>query len=160
MRGFVPSPGVTGHDHFFDTFSKFGGTDHRHIGEWIDEVATRAAAQNEQYLELMHTPDFSHTAAIAKEIGWREDFTQLREALFARGLRDDVAVAKSGLDQAEESRASGTAAGKRMRLQDAASRSAIFAKCCGASPKSRSLHKRCSVLRQPRQMRGLWASIW
>src|SRR5882762_10055017 len=24
MRGFVPSPGVTGHDHFFDTFSKFG----------------------------------------------------------------------------------------------------------------------------------------
>src|SRR6266478_6035411 len=79
MRGFVPSPGVTGHDHFFDTFSKFGGTDHRHIGEWIDEVATRAAAQNEQYLELMHTPDFSHTAAIAKEIGWREDFTQLRE---------------------------------------------------------------------------------
>src|SRR6266704_697633 len=89
MRGFVPSPGVTGHDHFFDTFTKFGGTDHRHIGEWIDEVATRAAAQNEQYLELMHTPDFSHTAAIAKEIGWR----------------DDLAVAKSGVDQAEELRA-------------------------------------------------------
>src|SRR5260370_33769317 len=61
MRGFVPSPGVTGHDHFFDAFAKFGGTDHRHLGEWIDEVATRAAAQNEQYLELMHTPDFSHT---------------------------------------------------------------------------------------------------
>src|SRR2546429_5343627 len=51
--------GVTGHDHFFDAFSKFGGTDHRHLGEWIDEIATRAAAQNEQYLELMHTPDFS-----------------------------------------------------------------------------------------------------
>ena len=101
MRGFVPSPGVTGHDHFFDTFSKFGGTDHRHVGEWIDEVATRAAAQNEQYLEVMHTPDFRHTAAIAKEIGWREDFAQFRDALFARGLRDDVAVAKTGLDDAE-----------------------------------------------------------
>src|SRR5882724_5489723 len=25
MRGFVPSPGVTGHDHFFDAFAKFGG---------------------------------------------------------------------------------------------------------------------------------------
>src|SRR6266478_5753675 len=62
MRGFVLSPGVTGHDHFFDTFAKFGGTDHRHLGEWIDEVATRAAAQNEQYLELMHTPEFTHTA--------------------------------------------------------------------------------------------------
>src|SRR6266487_3759332 len=29
MRGFVASPGVTGHDHFFDTFAKFGGTDPR-----------------------------------------------------------------------------------------------------------------------------------
>src|SRR5713226_4164933 len=101
MRGFVPSPGVTGHDHFFDTFSKFGGTDHRHLGEWIDEVATRAAAQNVQYLELMHTPDFSHTAAISKEIGWHDDFGQLRDALLAHGLRDDVAPAKSALDQAE-----------------------------------------------------------
>ena len=101
MRGFVPSPGVTGHDHFFDAFAKFGGTDHRHLGEWIDEVATRAAAQNEQYLELMHTPDFSHTAAIAKEIGWREDFGSLREALLARGLRDDATLAKTSMDQAE-----------------------------------------------------------
>jgi adenosine deaminase len=101
MRGFVPSPGITGHDHFFDTFSKFGGTDHRHLGEWIDEVATRAAAQNEQYLELMHTPEFSHTAAIAREIGWREDFGSLRDALLAHGLRDDVALAKTSMDQAE-----------------------------------------------------------
>ncbi len=106
MRGFVPSPGVTGHDHFFDTFSKFGGTDHRHLGEWIDEVATRAAAQNEQYLELMHTPDFSHTAAIAREIGWSADFNQLRDELLAHGLRDDVAPAKSALDQAEALRRS------------------------------------------------------
>jgi len=101
MRGFVPLPGITGHDHFFDAFSKFGGTDHRHLGEWIDEVATRAAAQNEQYLELMHTPEFSHTAAISKEIEWREDLGSLRDALLARGLRDDVALAKTGLDQAE-----------------------------------------------------------
>ena len=56
MRGFVPSRGVTGHDHFFDTFEKFAAVDSRHRGEWLDEVATRAAAQNEQYLELMTTP--------------------------------------------------------------------------------------------------------
>jgi adenosine deaminase len=101
MRGFVPSAGLTGHDHFFDAFAKFGGTDHRHLGEWIDEVATRAAAQNEQYLELMHTPEFSHTAAISREIGWRENFGQLRDELLAHGLRDDVAPAKAVLDQAE-----------------------------------------------------------
>jgi adenosine deaminase len=101
MRGFVPSPGMTGHDHFFDTFSKFGGTDPRHLGEWFDEVATRAAAQNEQYLEIMHTPDFSHVAAMAREIGWREDFGPFRDALLARGLRDDVAVSGKYLDEAE-----------------------------------------------------------
>ncbi len=106
MRGFAPSPGVTGHDHFFDTFAKFGGTDHRHLGEWIDEVATRAAAQNEQYLELMHTPDFSHTATIAKEIGWHDELSKLRDELLARGLRDDIAPAKAALDQAEALRRS------------------------------------------------------
>ncbi len=101
MRGFVPSPGVTAHDHFFDAFAKFGGTDHRHLGEWLDEIATRADAQNEQYLELMHTPEFRHAAALASEIGWHEDFGQLRDALLAHGLRDEVATAKTAMDQAE-----------------------------------------------------------
>jgi adenosine deaminase len=101
MRGFVPIEGATAHDHFFDAFGRFGGTDHRHQGEWLDEVATRAAAQNEQYLELMETPDFAHTAAIAREVGWRDDFAQMRDALLARGLRDDIAAAKAGFDRAE-----------------------------------------------------------
>jgi adenosine deaminase len=101
MRGFVPSPGVTGHDHFFDTFAKFGATDHRHLGEWLDELATRADAQNEQYLELMHTPEFGHAAAIAGEIGWHDDFAQLRDALLAHGLRDEVTTATKAIDEAE-----------------------------------------------------------
>jgi adenosine deaminase len=101
MRGFVPSPGVTAHDHFFDTFGKFGGTEHSHLGEWIDEVATRAAAQNEQYLELMHTPEFGHTATLATQIGWNDDFEQLRKNLLERGLREDVAPASAALDRAE-----------------------------------------------------------
>jgi adenosine deaminase len=101
MRGFVPSPGVTGHDHFFDTFAKFGGTDHRHLGEWLDEVATRADRQNEQYLELMHTPEFGRAAAIANEIGWHEDSGQFRDELLAHGLRDEVATARTEMDEAE-----------------------------------------------------------
>jgi adenosine deaminase len=101
MRGFVPSPGVTGHDHFFDAFAKFGATDHRHLGEWIDEVATRAAAQNEQYLELMHTPEFSRTAAAAMEIGWQEDFSKFRKDLLDRGIRDEIGPASAALDHAE-----------------------------------------------------------
>jgi adenosine deaminase len=101
MRGYVPSPGVTGHDQFFDTFARFSGTDHRHRGEWIDEVATRAAAQNEQYLELMETPDFAHAAKLAAELGWNDDFAQMRDALLAHGLREEITTAKSAFDHAE-----------------------------------------------------------
>src|SRR6202790_621976 len=116
MRSFVPTTGISGHDHFFDTFGKFYDalfgnfdvTSRRHSGEWLDEVATRAASQNEQYLELMETPDFSHTAQIAREIGWRgvrnEDLGQLRTELLARGLRDDIALARAARDEAETSR--------------------------------------------------------
>ena len=69
MRGFVPTPGTTGHDQFFATFDRFGGLK-SHTGDWLDEVASRAAAQNEQYLEVMHTPAFGAAAAAGKELGW------------------------------------------------------------------------------------------
>jgi adenosine deaminase len=104
MRSFVPSAGTSGHDHFFDTFSHFSGTSHSHFGEWLDEVASRAALQNEQYLELMETPDFSHTITIAKELGWNPDFAKLRTDLLAKGLRDDVAVASEAMHQALDRR--------------------------------------------------------
>lgn len=101
MRSFVPTSAVSGHDHFFDTFAKFGGTSGAHIAEWLDEVATRAASQSEQYLELMNTPSFTHTSAIAAQIGWRDDFAQMRNELLARGLRDDVVAARAEFDQPE-----------------------------------------------------------
>src|SRR5262249_3282758 len=104
MRGYFPSPGVTGHDHFFDAFGRTNGIHARHKGEWLDEVATRAAAQNEQYLELMETPDFGPTAKLAYEIGWNDDFAQMRDALLARGLRGDITRAKQGFDRAESVR--------------------------------------------------------
>ena len=97
MRSFVPSPGYSGHDQFFATFAKFGGTNPRHAGEWVDEIASRSAAQNQQYLELMDTPPFGHAATIARQIGWPEnggdvDFAKMRQALLDRGLRDEVSV--------------------------------------------------------------------
>ncbi|HEY6968749.1 MAG TPA: adenosine deaminase, partial [Candidatus Angelobacter sp.] len=104
MRGWVPGSGVTGHDHFFDTFAKFGGTDVRHIGEWVDEVATRAAAQNEQYLELMTTPTATRLYSLVQVVGWHDDFKQQRDDLLARGLRDDVPTARAYLDRAEATR--------------------------------------------------------
>jgi adenosine deaminase len=79
MRGFVPSPGVTGHDQFFRTFAKFAGISRRHLGEWLDEIATRADRQNEQYLELMHTPEFGAAAKAGYRIGWQDDLGHFRE---------------------------------------------------------------------------------
>jgi adenosine deaminase len=105
MRSFVPTPGFSGHDQFFSTFARFYGlVSQSHAGEWLDEVASRAAAQNEQYIELMDTPDFGHAAQIAYEIGWKDDLGQLHDALLARGLRDEIAVARAGLDESAASR--------------------------------------------------------
>ena len=104
MRTFVPTTGANGHDRFFDTFGKFGGTSNVHSGEWLDEIASRAAAQNEQYLEIMETPDFGHTIGIAKKIGWQDDLSKLRDALLADHLSDDIDVAKKDRDAAEASR--------------------------------------------------------
>jgi adenosine deaminase len=101
MRGFVPSPGVTGHDQFFRTFARFGGTSHHHLGEWLDEVADRAGRQNEQYLELMHTPEFDQAAKAGYEIGWLDDFSKFRNALLAKGLGADISAAKEAMDEAE-----------------------------------------------------------
>src|SRR5271168_732370 len=105
MRGFVPSPGITGHDHFFNTFAKFQSVYNPRMGEWLEEVASRAAAQNEQYLELMHTPGFARTAASAKEVGWQDDFAKSRMELLARGVSDDIVLGKKSLDEAEATQA-------------------------------------------------------
>jgi adenosine deaminase len=109
MRSFVPTSGFSGHDQFFATFDRFGGLSKRHTGEWVDEVATLAAAQNQQYLELMQTPPFSHATQIAREIGWIQnpteaDFARFRQALLVRGLRDEVAEDRADVRDAEAQR--------------------------------------------------------
>jgi adenosine deaminase len=123
MRSFVPSAGISGHDQFFATFSRFGEIDKSHTGEWLDEVASRAAAQNEQYLEIMETPVFSDVAKISSRIDWpstpadpaqnrtgdatgtsRQDLSHLRDMLLTAGLRDEVAVDRKELDDALDAR--------------------------------------------------------
>lgn len=101
MRSFVPTQGYSGHDQFFSTFDRFGGLGKAHIGEWVDEVASRAAAQNQQYVELMETPPFSHAAQIAHENVLNPDFAQYRQSLFALGLRDEVFLDREDVRAAE-----------------------------------------------------------
>jgi adenosine deaminase len=105
MRTFVPVTGESGHDHFFDTFGRFGD-DKLFAGEWIDEVASRAAAQNEQYLELMQTPSFAGAAAAAEKLGWSDDLAQLTDNLLADdGFRSNVKTASGEFETALRSRA-------------------------------------------------------
>jgi len=102
MRSFVPTTGFSGHDQFFATFDRYGGLDKRHVGEWVDEIASRAASQNQQYLELMETPAFGHAAQIAHTLGWNPDFAKFRQQLLDNGLRDEVAVDREHLKSVNE----------------------------------------------------------
>jgi len=120
MRAFVPRQGIDGHDQFFATFDRFSGL--KDVGgEWLDEVATRAAAQNEQYLEIMQTPSTLMGAAIklGNQFGWPAtptgaavdplgdttgtspaELSALRAKLLAGGLRDEAAADEKELDHA------------------------------------------------------------
>ncbi len=109
VRSFVPTPSWSEHDQFFATFGRFGGLNKTHIAEWVDEVAGRSAAENNQYLELMHTPAFGHAAQIAHQIGWNaqlaaadpQAFAQFRQQLLDHGLRDEVPADLNETSQAE-----------------------------------------------------------
>ena len=121
MRSFVPSTGTSGHDQFFATFDRFGALDDKaHGGEWLDELASRAASQNEQYLEVMITPSFAHAAALGYKLGWptsspiaplaassapasalgasRQEFAALREKLLDGGLREEIGTDREQID--------------------------------------------------------------
>ncbi len=104
MRSFVASAGWSGHDQFFATFARFGGIAKTHQGEWVDEVVQRAASQNEQYLEIMTTPDFSVALKLAAQQHWDGRPQAMREALLAGGLRENVAADRAELDDVDKTR--------------------------------------------------------
>jgi adenosine deaminase len=112
IRNFVPSAGWSAHDQFFATFARFGGLSNMHMAEWVNELASRAASQNEQYLELMVTPPFRHAAQIAHQIGWSPElgqadlqaFAQFRQQLLDKGLRDEVVADQDSVRTAEKGR--------------------------------------------------------
>jgi hypothetical protein len=117
MLNFVATPSATGHDHFFATFDLFGalsGTAY-HAASLAD-VLTRAASENEVYIEAMLTSN-----ATAEDLGtstWSaangtaamtaSDFASFRTALLASAtwasavsaLTTDVANTESGAQAA------------------------------------------------------------
>jgi adenosine deaminase len=109
MRTFVPTTGTSGHDHFFASFDHFLAVeDPKHVGEWVDELASRAAAQNEQYLEIMNTPNFRPAvAALAENLGLidaQTNFARLQQQLLDAGLRKYLPEQRAEFDEGERSR--------------------------------------------------------
>ena len=100
MRGLLPAK-ESGHDHFFATFGKFGAATNGHTADMMEEVRSRAARENVQYMELMFNPDNGQAADLGKKLGWNNDLATLRQNLLTGGLLEIVAQASHGLDEIE-----------------------------------------------------------
>jgi len=79
---------LNGHDHFFQTFAKFGVVSGSRVGDEIAEVTSRAAAEHVSYLELMVTPDGGVSTRLGRQAGWTPDFAQMRAKLLA--MTDEI----------------------------------------------------------------------
>ena len=101
--------GQSGHDHFFDSFDKFGVAAHANIGKMLAETAARAASQGEVYQELMLTPTGPEFAAMVQKSPWNEnnDLVELRETLQLNGMPGAVTAAIKQIDDAEAERKKG-----------------------------------------------------
>jgi len=106
--------GQSGHDHFFDTFDKFGAATHGNTGKMLAETANRATSQREVYQELMFTPtgkpfgDMLNSDAV-KAIKLTDDATPetlaaLRKVLTENGLSKALQDAIQQANDAEKIR--------------------------------------------------------
>ncbi|MFF2329189.1 MULTISPECIES: adenosine deaminase [unclassified Streptomyces] len=87
MQDFPPDQ--SGHDHFFDTFNKFGmATWDR--GKLLANVANTVVEQNQFYLETMVTPASDSARALAEAVGYDPDFAAFHRKLLAGGKLDRV----------------------------------------------------------------------
>jgi len=71
MRNFVPEGPRSGHDHFFETFAKFGAISSIKTGPMLAEVASVWHAENVKYVELMLSLDGgAKTRALVNGMTW------------------------------------------------------------------------------------------
>ncbi len=90
MRNWRPGD-ESGHDHFFASFDKFGLASHTHVAEAIAAATNRAGMDHLQYVEFMHTADGGAAAKLAEKVEWNSDFSKMRDALLAAGIKDVAA---------------------------------------------------------------------
>jgi adenosine deaminase len=93
--------GQSGHDHFFDAFSKFGAATFNQTGKMLAEVVARAARGNVIYLELLLTPDGVVSSQIGQKVGWDGNFGNTLDKLKNNGIADAFTAGIKNLQAAE-----------------------------------------------------------
>jgi hypothetical protein len=95
----------SGHDHFFDTFGKFGVATYNQNGKMLADVVARAARGGVLYLELMLTPDGTATGVLSTDIGnkvgWDGNPQTTLQKLKSNGIDDAVPLAIKNLNDGE-----------------------------------------------------------
>jgi adenosine deaminase len=82
MKNFVPGK-ESGHDHFFNSFSKFLPIVVMSRPDLLASIMKQAAAHNEQYLEIMILPDNAHSASFGTPGLLKEGFAAAQKSLLA-----------------------------------------------------------------------------
>lgn len=93
--------GQNGHDHFFDTFVKFGPATYGQTGRMLADAVARAARGHVRYMELMLTPDNGLASQLGQQVGWDDNFEGTLDKLQAGGIIKAVQRAGETLRQAE-----------------------------------------------------------
>jgi adenosine deaminase len=104
MEGFQTGQGESGHDHFFNTFGKFGAVTGPHRVELLADVLDRAGRQNEQYLESMLTRQGGALFTLSQGVTFTEDFAAMRSQVLAGGTMAGIVAAAGAEITADEGR--------------------------------------------------------
>jgi hypothetical protein len=97
--------GQSGHDHFFDTFGKFGPATWNQNGRMLAEVVARAARGQVLYVEVMLTPDGNATGVlssqIADKVNWNGNLANMLSGLKSNGIDDAAILGVKNIQAAE-----------------------------------------------------------
>jgi adenosine deaminase len=102
MRNFVAGR-ESAHDHFFAAFEKAGPWKEEHHGEFLAEIARRAAEQNESYLELMGM-SCRPANELGDKVGLDDSFDRTRDRLLEAGLDAVVQRMRARIAEIEQAR--------------------------------------------------------
>jgi adenosine deaminase len=119
MRNFVPGAGtgeISGHDHTFATFPRFGAVAAAHLGDMLAATRVQAAADHVGYVEQISDPPAAFAPQIMTFAGNPDDFEKGSAAL-APILPELVAKARAQYDSAETAMRRGLRCDRFPRLE-------------------------------------------